>query len=464
MALDPSIILAGQAPNIIGAIDAGNIAGQRRNEFVRTNALNAFLQQNGPGVMAGDQNALAGLARFDPTAALGVQDTRQQMAARDQTMQALTAQEQRAVEEHGMRMTAAQREAEALQIQQGVSAGLAATSPQQWDAIVTQFGATDLVGQFDNREAIAQRYLSVADALKRLDEQNAGPAAVDPIDAIKLERERIALEQDQMALDAARNPAPAAVEPVDPAKLRDEWNKLPAVREFQGQSAAFSRVAASAMERTPAGDMALIFGVMKLLDPASTVREGEAAQASQAPGIEASILTQYNQAVRGQMLTEERRQELFNMAKSQYQAAESSIGRVRQQYEKTALNQGLNPDEVLTDYRFSTGARGAVPFTVNRPQARPGQAQSAPAGIVGTGGQLPALPAGALATPAPTAQEAMPTANTAPSPVTQGPDIPPPEPLMQSPTFAQIAAKRGMTPQELWASLPIDQKQALAGQ
>jgi hypothetical protein len=184
MVLDPSIILAGQAPNIVGAIDAGNIAGQRRQDFMRQNALNAFLQQNGPGVMAGDQNALAGLARFDPTAALGVQDQRQQMAARTQAMNVLSAQEQRAVEEQARQMTADQRAAAAAQVEQGVAAGLAATSPQEWDAIVSQFGATDLVGQYENREAIAQRYMSVADALKRMDEQNAPAAAPEPNSAI----------------------------------------------------------------------------------------------------------------------------------------------------------------------------------------------------------------------------------------------------------------------------------------
>jgi hypothetical protein len=213
MALDPSIILAGRAPDIIGSIDAGNIAGQRRNEFVRTNALNAFLQESGPGIMSGDQNALAGFARFDPVAAMGVQDQRQQMAARAQSMTFLSAQERRAVEAHGLAMTAAQRAQAVAEMEQGVAAGLAAQTPQEWDAIVTQFGATDLVGQFGNREAIAMRYMSAADALKRMDDLNAPP---DPMEAIALQQAQANLAQSQFDLKNDSKPQETGFIPATP--------------------------------------------------------------------------------------------------------------------------------------------------------------------------------------------------------------------------------------------------------
>jgi len=58
--LDPSIILAGQSPDIVGSMDAGAIAGQRARQFQSQNALSGYLQQNGADVMAGKQNALNG--------------------------------------------------------------------------------------------------------------------------------------------------------------------------------------------------------------------------------------------------------------------------------------------------------------------------------------------------------------------------------------------------------------------
>jgi hypothetical protein len=82
------------------------------------------------------------------------------------------------VEEYAASKTAAERAAEAAQIEEGVKMGLGATTPQQWDALVTQAGAEDLVGQFENREAIAQRYMSVAEILKG--QQPAAPLEVSP--------------------------------------------------------------------------------------------------------------------------------------------------------------------------------------------------------------------------------------------------------------------------------------------
>jgi hypothetical protein len=187
MALDPSIILAGQAPNIIGAIDAGNIAGQRRNEFVRTNALNAFLQQNGPGVMAGDQNALAGLARFDPTAALGVQDQRQQMAARDQAMTMARQQAREQAQAQAAQMTAEQRAQEAAMLER-VLAGASSFYAQGDQAGYTSWLQQNQIDPaqypFEQFPAIAATAGDVLDTLKTFQDMNAPPPAPEPNSAI----------------------------------------------------------------------------------------------------------------------------------------------------------------------------------------------------------------------------------------------------------------------------------------
>lgn len=54
-------------------------------------------------------------------------------------------------------MSAAERAAAAEQQRQVVAMGLAINDPAQWDAFVTQQGATDLVGQFNNRQMLATR-------------------------------------------------------------------------------------------------------------------------------------------------------------------------------------------------------------------------------------------------------------------------------------------------------------------
>lgn len=178
--MDARLILAGQQPDVLNILARSNEAGQQRINFDNQNALTSTLRQNGPGILAGDQNALNALAQFDPQAALGVQSTRLGMDATRQNMEGDLIQRQRnatadsrgdqewkwKVEEYAANKSAAERAAEAAEIEKAVKAGLAARSPQEWDMLVTQMGADELVGQFGNREAVANQYRTVAEILK----------------------------------------------------------------------------------------------------------------------------------------------------------------------------------------------------------------------------------------------------------------------------------------------------------
>jgi hypothetical protein len=170
--MNTSIPMMGRGPDILGAIDSGNMAAARQNQFMRDNALAQLYQDQGAQIAAGDQNALNALARFDPTAAIGVQDTRLGMDAKRQSMQAtqqrmdmLNREEARAVEEYKRGLSAQQAEAEAQRIENAVKMGLSVQTPQEWDAMMGSV-SPDLVGQFGQREALANRYMSIAEILK----------------------------------------------------------------------------------------------------------------------------------------------------------------------------------------------------------------------------------------------------------------------------------------------------------
>lgn len=94
-------------------------------------------------------------------------------------------------------------------------------------------------------------------------------------------------------------------------------------KEFLGQaksyieiSQAYKKIQESAKDPSAAGDLALIFNYMKILDPGSVVREGEFATAQNAAGIPDRIKAQYNQVVDGQRLTENQRRDFLNQAKN----------------------------------------------------------------------------------------------------------------------------------------------------
>lgn len=166
MAYDAGIILQGQPVNVLGAMSAGNQLAAQTQELQRQNALSALYKSQGVGIMNGDPGALNALAQYDPNAALGIKQTQQNMADSTERLQIYREEAKRNAAEHAAKLSQAEKDAQIAQIEKGVSAALAATSPQQWDQIVTQFGAPELAGQFDNRQVIAYSYMGVADALK----------------------------------------------------------------------------------------------------------------------------------------------------------------------------------------------------------------------------------------------------------------------------------------------------------
>lgn len=185
--LDPNIILQGQTPDIMGAIDQGRNSAQAQIGMNQQNALSRLYQEQGAGIANGDQGALNALAGFDPAAAqsaqsgrLGIQGQQQDLAFNAEKMQmardeakAHTAQQLAAQQ---TAMSAQEAADHAAQVESGVAAAMAAKTPEQWDAVAQQFGVPDLVGQFANRESVAASYMGVADALKEFTAKPAAPA------------------------------------------------------------------------------------------------------------------------------------------------------------------------------------------------------------------------------------------------------------------------------------------------
>lgn len=181
MRMNSGIILQGQGVNALGAMADGTRVAAMTNEVQRKNALADLYRTQGAGIAQGDQGALNALAGIDPMAAIGVQDQRQTMDARGLSMQAtqqrmdiLSKQEARAVQEFAAGLSAQQRAAEAAKIEDAVKMGMSIQDPQTWDTMMAQ-QAPDLVGQFDNRKAIANKYMSMAEILK----QQQGPEPAD---------------------------------------------------------------------------------------------------------------------------------------------------------------------------------------------------------------------------------------------------------------------------------------------
>lgn len=105
------------------------------------------------------------------------------------------------------------------------------------------------------------------------------------------------------------------------SKLRGEIAKSSS--EFEKVNSAFGRIKASAVDPSPAGDLALIFNFMKVLDPGSTVREGEFANAQNAGGVGERVQSLYNNILEGTRLTPKQRADFVGRSKKLFTQAET---------------------------------------------------------------------------------------------------------------------------------------------
>lgn len=132
-------------------------------------------------------------------------------------------------------------------------------------------------------------------------------------------------------------------------KLRDDYNQ--ASKTFVTVRDAHQRVLASADQPSAAGDLALIFNYMKVLDPGSTVREGEFATAQNAGGIDDRTRALWNRVINGERLSDNIRNDFVNRSQKLYGAAESNQMETEKQYEGIATRGKMNPENVIVKSR-----------------------------------------------------------------------------------------------------------------
>ena len=158
MQMDSGIILAGQQPDLLNVLAQSDQAANNRNVFARQREIEELYRTQGPGIAAGDPNALNALAQFDPAAALGIQDKRQGMAFDAERMQMARDQAKQAALQWAQQQDAATvaREAE------GLANGLKGAAVmhqrgdrQGYDAFLRQQGLDPAQYPFDQFPAVA---------------------------------------------------------------------------------------------------------------------------------------------------------------------------------------------------------------------------------------------------------------------------------------------------------------------
>lgn len=171
--------------------------------------------------------------------------------------------------------------------------------------------------------------------------------------APKTEAERLSLEKARLELEKARGGATTGT-----AANTDEEQKLR--KEFIAQSKDYmvvqnawaniksaQRMAEAGGEG--AGDLAMIFSFMKLLDPGSVVREQEFANAQNAAGVPDRIRAEYNRLLTGGRLAPEQRKNFVKQGKSLFMERQRGQNQLISVYKKLAEQSGVRPEMVAID-------------------------------------------------------------------------------------------------------------------
>jgi len=369
--------------NFLAGLTGGLQAGGQIRQMQDQNALAGFMKQNGAALAQGDQTAINGYAAFDPQGAFnmrrqGQSDARameQQQYQRERNQNTdLRAEESfrqqttlfdAKMKEAAAQMNANERAAAAAQFRQGLMPAVVShrQGPDAFNAFVMQ-----------NQGEVAQTLEAMGLSISQLTYENApqvfaridGAAKMfEAADSILPEEPKPLTDAGKAGLDARNGFIDLDIPQVDfetEQKLRKEFLGIPQVKAFSEQSQAYERIVNSARDPSPAGDLALIFNFMKVLDPGSVVRESEFETAAQATAwlqnseelginVPQPISSAIRKMASGQRLAPEQRQDFLGRAESLYDGAERGFMNLKTQYEGKAKAYNLDPERSLADFR-----------------------------------------------------------------------------------------------------------------
>lgn len=161
-----------------------------------------------------------------------------------------------------------------------------------------------------------------------------------------------ALDKEKLRAEEAAAGLP---DPEKEGALRKEY--LAQNKDFLTMQQAYGKIRNLDTTTAP-GQMGLVFSIMKLYDPTSSVRESEYASAENAAGVPARIRNQWNKLKDGTFLETAQINEFIQSADELYEAGVSDFERNYETYRGTiAPGYGFDTDRTIPDLRDPRLAR-----------------------------------------------------------------------------------------------------------
>lgn len=135
--------------------------------------------------------------------------------------------------------------------------------------------------------------------------------------------------------------------------LRKELHGAQVFKDTQTLAAEYQKVQHMLDSPNAVGDMGIVFTIMKMFDPTSSVKEGEQAQASNAGGVPVWIRNTWNNLLDGKKIEatrEQFRDAIDNLMASQIQRLQP----YNAEFGRLAREGGVAESDVVLDYGFDT--------------------------------------------------------------------------------------------------------------
>jgi hypothetical protein len=129
--------------------------------------------------------------------------------------------------------------------------------------------------------------------------------------------------------------------------LRKEFEDLPEVKGYKMAVPAYKSVVDAAKRNSTQADINLVYGIAKLYDPTSVVREGEYATVAKSPNIPEKIKGYAQYLAGGGRLTDAVKKQIVTEAQGRMQSYEGEFTAARTSYEDIARRAGGDPSLVF---------------------------------------------------------------------------------------------------------------------
>lgn len=253
-----------------------------------------------------------------------------------------------------------------LTVQSSIGFTLSALDPERWNKVAEASTAMTRKGE-------EIRKLSAETSLKQIEADYAPKKIAAEINLTKAQTGEVGArtEKTRAETDVVRQQAdnektglkgliPLEKRPDFETRLRGEYNDQ--TKPYRQTNDYYNRLKTA--QETGAGDVAIIFNYMKMLDPTSTVSAGEQASASNASGVPEAIIGQYNRIRSGGFLSPKAREDFIKQAELLNNKANESQNIIRKGVEGIAGRYGLDTQNIF--YAAAQPA-GGTPVNITLP-------------------------------------------------------------------------------------------------